>query len=415
MAGVARFLLRQRLLRPLRHRSFALLWSGQTLSSVGNAATEIALAWLVYGLTGSALEMGTILALFNLPMLVFLLMGGVVADRLPRRTIMLASDAVRCLMAATIAALVFSQHLQLWHLQGLALATGTAVAFFYPAQSSVVPDLVPEADLLSANSLNSGSMWIAEVVGPVLGATLVAWAGMPAAFAFDAATFAVSAVCLLLLPAIPVVSPEVRESSVVREVMEGFRTVLGSTWLWFTIAIFSLIVALYDSVYTVVLPKLVLERLGGQVEALGLLRGALGAGLVAGMVVIGQRGMPEKRGIWLYGATAAAGLGLAGVGITGDLLVAMALMALGGAMWSAVETIWETSIQELIPQHLRGRVRSIDFLGSYSLIPLAMLGAGAAAEAVGAAPLFLIAGSLSALLALTALLVPGIRRFGAEG
>ena len=222
------------LLSSLRHRSFALLWLGQSLSRVGDAVLSVALPWLVYDLTGSAMAMSSVAVLQRVPTLFLLLVGGVAVDRLPRQRVMLASDAVQGLTVVLMAASIGSGHLQLWHLQVMAVVFGAAAAFFRPAFSSITPQLVPKDELISANSLVSVSRSFAQVGGPLLGAGLVASGGIATAFAFDAATFGISVLCLFAVPAIVsragLAGGERPEWMAVRRVRKRALAVAGARW-----------------------------------------------------------------------------------------------------------------------------------------------------------------------------------------
>ncbi len=194
---------RMRFARALRWPSFALLWSGQTISGLGDGAYYTALAWEVAVLTGSATAMSVVLIAAAIPRIVFVLVGGVVADRLPRRLVLLWSDGGRAVATLAIAALGWAHLTQLWHLVALSLLFGFADAFFMPSYQSLPPQLVPTDDLPSANALTGLSRSLSVLIGPAIGATLVAVSSPAAAFAFDGLTFVVSAVCLaaMRLPA----------------------------------------------------------------------------------------------------------------------------------------------------------------------------------------------------------------------
>jgi len=173
---------------------FATLWSGQTVSRFGDAVHQIALAWLVLELTGSAAAMGAVLAAHLLPFIGFSLVGGVVVDRLPRLLVMLASDLARMAIVAVIAALVLLERVEFWHLLALSATFGAVEAFFYPAYAAAVPELVPAGLRPSANSLHQLSRRFARLLGPALGAGLVAGGGTGFAFALDSVSYLVSAV-----------------------------------------------------------------------------------------------------------------------------------------------------------------------------------------------------------------------------
>src|SRR5207248_5402675 len=190
---------RPHFMQALHSRSFALLWAGQTISALGDGAFVTALSWEALQLTGSATAMGIVVLAQTLPMIPLLLLGGVIADRFPRQQVMLWSDASRAVAVLLIAALGVTHLLQLWHLVLLALFFGTVRGFFSPAYQSIIPQLVEKRDLSSANSLTELSYQLYCSVGPMLGASFVAFAGSAAAFAFDGFTFIASALCLAIL------------------------------------------------------------------------------------------------------------------------------------------------------------------------------------------------------------------------
>ena len=185
--------------RALRSRRFALLWSGQTISALGDGAFFTALAWQVLVLTRSGTAMGLALVAETVPIVLFMLIGGVVADRLPRRLTLLWSDGGRAVVTLVVAGLGIAGLLQFWHLLALAFLFGLAEAFFRPAYQSIPPELVPPDDLPSANALSSLSRNVSMLIGPALGATLVGLSSASLAFAFDGLTFIVSAVCLIMM------------------------------------------------------------------------------------------------------------------------------------------------------------------------------------------------------------------------
>jgi MFS family permease len=194
-------------LRSLTHPAFALLWSGQTISRLGDSFYAIALAWWVLEKTGSATAMGLVLVCSTIPMLLLLLLGGVAVDRLPRVRLMLASDLLRGGVVGLIAVLAFQQWLALWQLCVMSALFGVVRAFFYPAYTALIPDLVPTEMLPSANSLRSISLQVAQIIGPGIGAGVVALGGTSLAFALDALSFVISAVCLAALPQREAVRP----------------------------------------------------------------------------------------------------------------------------------------------------------------------------------------------------------------
>ena len=185
------------LFRALTHRSFAFLWVGQTISRVGDHLYQVALAWWVLEKTGSALAMGTVLTFSMVPMLLFVLIGGVAVDRLPRVRLLLISDLGRGIAAAGVAWLALSGRLEIWHIYGASLLFGLADAFFQPAYLALVPELTPVSALTSANSLTSLSSQAGRIMGPALGAALVGLGGTTLAFAGNALSFFAAALLVL--------------------------------------------------------------------------------------------------------------------------------------------------------------------------------------------------------------------------
>ena len=185
------------LFRSLTHRPFALLWSGQTISRLGNSLYRIALAWWVLEKTGSAAAMGTVLIFSSVPMLIFLLVGGVVTDRFPRLRVMWLSDVLSGLVVAIVAILAAAGLLEVWHVYIASILFGLVSAFFSPAATAVIPEITPQKLLTSANSLNSLSRQLASIIGPAIGASIVALGGTSLAFGLDALSFFISAACIL--------------------------------------------------------------------------------------------------------------------------------------------------------------------------------------------------------------------------
>jgi len=226
------------LFRALRYRPFALLWSGQTVSRLGDHFYRVALVWWVLEKTGSATVMGIVLIFSTVPMLLFSLVGGVMVDRCPRLPLMLMSDVVRGVVVGLADILAFTNTLEVWHIYLISMVFGLVDAVFQPAYRAAMPELLPVDILTSANSLNSLSGEVSGIIGPALGAGLVAFGGSPFAFALDALSFFLAAVCLL--PILNLSQPphsQEMAGTTLRDVREGLGTVFGVPWIWITIAI----------------------------------------------------------------------------------------------------------------------------------------------------------------------------------
>lgn len=414
-------------LRSLQNRSFALLWLGQTCSSLGDGAFTIALAWEVLLLTGSATAMGLVVMAEMLPRLIFLLLGGVAADRLPRQRILLFSDAGRGAIVLLIAPLGWLHILQLWHLIALSLLFGLAAGFFYPAYRSLMPQLVDHDQLASANALTAFSRDVSTLLGPALGAGIVALIGPMGAFAFDGLSFLFSAGCLLLIPSLSSLSrggtaEDSQEKtsnshslkSIVDDLREGWRFVVNSPWFLVGLPLATFGSVFFSGPLEVTLPKLVQTEYHGNVWLFGVLGIALALGSILASLLLGQLRHIPKRGTVMYSAVALAScaellLGLSVPQAYAPWLAALANILIGFGL-GAFALIWITLMQELVPRELLGRVSSIDQLGAWSFLPLGYALTGVATDHFGPSSVFLVAGLGNILLALIALLVPAIRR-----
>lgn len=398
------------LFKSLAHRPFAFLWGGQTVSRLGDSLYRIALAWWVLEKTGSATAMGTVLIFTSVPMLVFMLFGGVAADRFTRSRVMLTSDLLRGAVVTAVALLAFGDLLNLWHVYAASTVFGLVDAFFQPSYAALVPEITPREALPSANSLTSLSGQVVGIVGPALGATIVTLGGTPAAFAFDGLSFFVSAACLTpLLTSHALLKVVPQSSSVIHDLREGVRAVLASPWLWITIAIASLINISQGGPLSVALPFLVKEHLHADVSALGLLYSMTSVGSVMGAVWLGRFTQIRRRGIMAYGALFSMGLMILTIGLPISLVGAVLAALMVGLTVTVFGLIWTNTLQELVPPVLLGRVSSIDYLGSFVFLPIGYGVAGWATDLLGAPLVFLIGGSVTALLAMLGLAHPAIR------
>ena len=398
------------LFRSLHHRPFLLLWLGQTISRVGDFMYEIALAWWVLEKTGDATLMGGVLVAAITPSVIFYLIGGVAVDRFSRIGLMLASDVARGAVVLLVSFLAFTNQLEIWEIFAASLFFGFVDAFFQPAFSALVPQIVPEEDLPSANSLASMSIQLGRVVGPAVGAGIVAAIGSPLAFLINGVSFFVSA--LFLLPLLRMKIPRAvseKGASVLRELREGFSVVFAAPWLWISILVFALTNVTLSGPYSVSMPFLVSENMGASVETLGLLYSAFPIGFILGGFYLGRRRIIRKRGLWMYGGTAVAALALGVFGLLPPLWVLLAAALVNGAMLEFGHLAWTNLLQEKIPNEKLGRVVSIDSMGSFALLPVGFLFAGWATEQFGAPFVFLVGGLFTAVVCAAGLLIPTIR------
>jgi DHA3 family tetracycline resistance protein-like MFS transporter len=398
------------LLRALRHRPFALLWSGQTISTVGDRIYQVTLAWWVLQETGSTVAMGTVLILTVAPMLVFLLLGGVMVDRLPRLRLMFVSDLVRGVVVSLTAWLAFADRLAIGHVYALSLVFGLVDAFFQPAYRAIVPEVVPAEGLPSANSLTSLSGQLSGIAGPALGAAVVAMGGTALGFGLDGLSFFISVCCLLPLLRLARV-PQQQEAShgILGDLREGLATVAASPWLWITIVVAGISNIAYAGPMDVSLPFLIKDHFHADVAVLGLFYSASSVGSVLAALWLGRMARLRRRGLLVYGPWMAIGVLVLLMGLPIPVQGILVASFLIGACSTVIGLVWVNTLQELVPQHLLGRVTSVDYLGSYVLLPVGFAIGGWAARLLGPAPVFVIGGALQTVLVALGLVHPQVR------
>ena len=413
------------ILRSLKHRPFALLWTGQTTSRLGDSLYRIALSWWVLEKTGSAVAMGTVLVFSQIPMLVFLLIGGVVVDRLPRIRIMFVSDILSGLVITFVAVFSWLELLQIWHIYIASMIFGFVEAFFFPAYQAVVPQITPSELLTSANSLNGLSQRVTGIVGPALGAALIAAGGTSLTFGLDALSFFISALCVLpiLGSNLDKIQRQERASKTagrqkpVKEVFkqgladlrEGFRFVLTVPWIWISILLFGFVNIMEAGPRAVALPFLIKEDLGSDVGLLGILGSAASLGFVVGMLWLGQYVRLRRRGLLGYFSIIMTGAALLPFAFKLPIPILVMSMFISGMSTSVFALIWTHTLQEMVPAELLGRVYSIDALGSFVLLPIGFSLSGWGTDRFGAPTVFLVGGLSTMVLVLIGLLHPAIR------
>jgi MFS family permease len=404
------------LFRSLKHRAFLLLWLGQTISRVGDFMYEIALAWWVLEETHDAAIVGAVLVFAITPSILFYLIGGVAVDRFSRVRLMLASDAARGAVVLLISFLALTDQLEIWEIFAASLFFGFVDAFFQPAFTALVPQIVPEKDLPSANSLSSMSTNIGRVVGLAIGGGIVALLGSPLAFLINGISFFVSAAFLLPLlrlnlpRAVATVGTDSEKgNSVLHDLRAGFATVLKSQWLWVSILVFALTNITLAGPFSVAMPFLVEENLNASAETLGLLYAVFPLGYIIGGVFLGRYARIRRRGLLIYGTGIVGALMLGTFGLLPPVWVLVIAALINGATLEMGHLAWTTTLQELVPNEKLGRVVSIDNMGSFALLPVGYALAGWATEAFGAPIVFLVGGLFTASVYALGLLVPAIR------
>jgi MFS family permease len=400
------------LLRPLRVRDFRLLWTGMTVSLIGDGMFLVALAWQVYGLSNSPAALAGVGIAMTVPHLVLLLAGGVVSDRLDRRRVMVVADVVRCVAVAALGGLSVAGALELWHVMAIAAVYGGGTAFFGPAFDAVVPELVPDDLLQQANSLDQFVRPAAlGLAGPALGGLVISIAGVGGAFLFDAASFAVSIVAILRMRPGPALERPPMDLRIARrEIGDGFRYVRSQVWLWGTFLAATIAYLLFWGPADVLLPFVVKNEMHRSARDLGFILAVGGLGAILAAVVMSRRTQPRRHITFLYVVWTISTLAIAGYGLARYPWQAMVAAFTFNALEAAGTIVWATTKQRFVPNRLLGRVSSFDWFISIGLIPVSYALTGPIAAWLGARTTLVVAGVLGAVATISFLFLPGMRR-----
>lgn len=379
------------------------------MNLIGNMMAPVALAFAVLDTSGSPLALGVVLAARTIPLIVLLLAGGVLGDRVGRDRVIAASNALSGASQAVTAALLISGQARLWELIVLAAANGTAAAAGLPATNALMPQLVPREQLQQANALTSLTRAVVAVIGPGAAALIVTTAGSGWALAIDALTWFVAAALL-----VPVRVPEPAHSTrrpLTRDLAEGWDLFRATTWLWVGVAAFAVLNALYEGGFITLGPALARGTdLGAR--GWGLLLSAQGVGVLAATLAL-LRWRLERPLLCAMIGFALFGMPMVVLGATTAL---PPLLLVGFASGVGVQTCslgWSLALQENLPGQLLSRASSYDSLGSYAAVPLGQILLGHLGASYGVQPVVFACGVISVIVALLPLTVPafrGIRR-----
>jgi MFS family permease len=389
----------------LSERDFRLLWIGQTGSAVGDALVGVALAFAVFGVGGSAADLGLVFAAFALPRVIFTLAGGVWSDRLPRQRVMVACDLVRAAGQAVVAPLLITGNAEIWHLIGLALVMGGASAFFTPASVGLMPQVVSRARVQQANALVSISQSAAHLFGPLLAGLIVATIGPGWAFAIDGVSFLLSAGFLLAMRVPPAMVTAQR--SFVTELADGWREVVSRSWVVACILTFSLSNVSLGA-FQVLGPLVASRELGGAAAWGVVLTGGAVGGLIGGAVAL--RWKPTRPLVpgFLLMILAQVQLVLLIPPFPTPVLAIGTMITIAAIVIS--NAFWDTMLQQHIPAQALSRVSSYDWMGSLVFQPVAFAAIGPLSEVIGIEWTLLVATAIGVAVNAGVLLVPSVRR-----
>jgi MFS family permease len=365
----------------LRSRDFRLLWLSQSASVIGDGLVVVAVGLFVTRLTGNPSDVGLVLTAYVAPLVLLLLVGGVIADRLPRQAVMVVSDCARGVLHGTLALLIAFDAVRIWHMVVIGLLYGSAQAFFQPAYTGLIPQTVPEGEIQSAQALGGISREIAAFVSPAIATALIFSVGGAAAFGLDAATFAISALTLTRVRARDRGGEHISDT-LLAELKEGWTAVSARPWVWASISAFSAALLVALAPFFVLGPAVSREVYGTE-AVFGIASAFWGAGTVLGAVA-GGRWRPRRPMLTalLVSLVWPAQISLFALGPPRGLLYATTMGA--GVGLGLLGVWWETALAQRIPPQLLSRVSAWDWMGSLALLPLGYLLAGPFANAFGA-------------------------------
>jgi predicted MFS family arabinose efflux permease len=382
-------------LRALNHRDFRLFWLGQSVSSIGSWMQSVGLSWLVLELTGSPFRLGLVSALQFGPVLLFSAVAGVVVDRTPKRRLVLATQTALMLPALVLAALAWTEWVRYWHVAVLAGAIGLVNSLDMPSRQSFLVEMVGREDLLNAIALNSASFNAARVTGPALGGLLIARYGTAVAFLLNALSFLA---VLLTLAAVRAGSDarQPRGTTIRQELADGLRYATRTPLV-------ALILGLVFAVSTfamnhgVLVPLFARDVLHEGVRVFGLLMASLGAGAVAGAVVLATLGnaRPPLAAVVVPGIGVA--LGILSLAFVRHLALAAVVLFVVGALQIVFQNGCNTIVQVTVPDDLRGRVMGVYMMVFAGATPLGASLIGTVAEGAGVPAACLAGGGLALL------------------
>jgi MFS family permease len=392
-------------LGPLKERNFAWFFASRFTNTLGRTMATVALAFAVLDFTGSATALGQVLAANMVPMVLFLLFGGVVADRLPRTLVIQVSNVVSGVSQGVVATLLVTGTAELWMLIVLEAVHGMASALSWPAMASVVPQLVPRHELQRANALLSMSRGALTVVGPTTGALLVVTVGSGWALAVDAVTWLLAA--LLLVPVqLPARAPRKHSPSAWTELREGWDLFRGTTWLWVVVLAFALLNMIHAGAWNTLGPALAQETIGKQ--AWGYVLSAESVGLLLMTVVMLRVPMGRPLRLGMAGC-AVMGLPILLLGVEPQLSLLLVAAFLAGAGIEVFSMGWNLAMQENIAEEQLSRAYSYDALGSFVAMPLGQLAFGPLGERFGYAEVLTVSGVVYVVVSLLTLTSRSVR------
>jgi MFS family permease len=389
----------------LRQSRFRRIFLAQSISTLGDQIAPIAVAFAVLEVTGSGAALGLVLAARTLPMVVFLLLGGAWADRLPRKSIMVVSDLVRLVTQGIFAVLLTQDAPPLWAMMALQAGNGAASAFFKPASSGLVQEAVAPGERQTANGLLSATANLSAIAGPLIAAALIALVGNAWAVGADALSFGLSAIFLIGVVVPPRVPKE--RIGIGREIAEGFRAVVATRWIGLMILEFSIFQLFVLASFSVIGPVIADAAYDGA-TTWALVAAVVGAGALLGDAL--SLRIRPRHPLLVANLVSFGFLPLFVALALGAPVPVLLLCAIPfGIGFSLPDTLWFTALHDNVPDHLIARVSSFDWMGSTALRPIGLALVAPLAVAFGPAVVLVAAAAVTAASLLVVTLHPDVR------
>lgn len=411
------FLATRDIFTALQVRDFRWLWIGSLGSSFAMNMQIIARGWLVYTLTSSAMDLAWVTLSFMVPQVAFSLWGGVLADRVPKKRIIVLAQSMNCLATIVFGFIIFSDHIEFWDFIWFGFFNGTVLALSMPARQAFVPELIPERLIFTAMALTTTSWNISRIIGPAFAGFMIAFVaggdtsstyGVGIVYFIIAGLYFVSAATMLLVSARGIVK-EPDDKSALTDVMDGLRYVWSNPPV-FGLILLSIVPFLFGMPLNTLLPAFNEDILGGGPEDLGLLMSAMGVGAIIGSLMLAAMGELRHKGAWLIATCVGWGAFTIAVGWSQTIYFAAAMVGVIGWVSSWNMSLNRGLLQMQIDSHMRGRIMSIDMM-SHGLMPLGVIPISIIAEFYDVATALMVAGAafVTAILLIT-LLSQSVRR-----
>jgi MFS family permease len=395
------------------HREYRVLIAALAISIFGSGMWAVAMVYQVIHLGGGPLELSLVATAGSVGLVAFVLAGGIAADRVPQRLLIIAVEGTNLAVIAAISGLALAGWLQLWHLAVGAFVLGVGAAFFFPAYSAILPRILPAEDLLAANGME-GTMRpiLQQAAGPAVAGILVAALSPSHAVAGVAACHLLAFIILNFLGQHALDAPSAHgqpaaaraKTSFVHDLREGISYTVRTPWLLWTLVWACISVLFLIGPIEVLMPFVVRDQLGGDSRMFGFLLAVMGVGGAGASLATASFPLPRRYLTVMLVSWGAGSLPLAAVGIMDSFWLVAAALFVFGATGGVGMVIWGTLLQRRVPPHLLGRVSSLDFFVSLALMPISMALAGPASEVVPTWVIFLVAGGVCPVMAVAAMI-----------